>query len=193
MDKTHRFCMVCTTVYKIDQTKVHNCYFTNESLCEYQMYMIAERGTAIFHCCLCSTVTKTNQDVKCKAADFSIITQEQIPRPYFCSKLDCPLHLGYQTIFCSLHPDFKSALIVEYDTHHYDTNNTENTEICIYCGTTPDQGAAYCHEHMKVESLAEYLNKFPLVSHVRVKRDANSILQMGTITRNVSEFFILLF
>ena len=183
---THRYCLLCTTFYEIDETKVHKCYFTNEDLCEYRMCPIDERGTAIFYCSLCGITTKINQDVKCKAAAFSIITQDQIPCPYFCSKPDCPLHPGIQTVYCPTHPDFSNALIIEYDVHEYDSNNAENTETCIYCGTSPELAAPCCHEHMTVENLENYLNKFPLVTRTRVKKSPKFLMDIGSLNRNVS-------
>ena len=121
VEKTHRWCLMCTSYFKLDPAKEHKCYFTNEDLCEYSMCYIDERGTAIYFCSFCNNITKMNQDVKCKAAAYSVITQDQISHPYFCGKLDCPLHLGFQTIFCTHHPDFSNATIIEYGIHEYET------------------------------------------------------------------------
>ena len=196
-----RWCLTCSTFFRIEETKVHKCYFSNKNLCEYQMCMIDERGAVIYFCSYCSNVSKVNQEVKCKAAEFSVITQDQISRPYFCSLLDCPLHPGFQTIFCTLHPDFKNASIIEYDIHVYNAVNNPscpsiNAGECMYCGTSPDTAAAYCHERSNVENLAQYLKKFPLIAPIHVKKAPNFITDVGVLNRNVSvinNFFLSLF
>lgn len=183
--KTHyRWCVVCSAFYLIDGTKEHICYFNDNLFCEYNMFNITERGTAIYYCTYCSKITRWNQQVKCTAKEFSIICQFQIPRPYFCDRIDCSLHPGMVSIFCSKHPNFHEANIIEYDYHFY---QHQPFNQCFYCGETKEQNnATYCHERMNLENLQDYLNKFPLLHRSRIKINPNVIWEMGLIDKNVS-------
>ena len=144
---------------------------------------------AIYFCGYCSKITKWNQEVKCIAKEFSVISQFQIPRPYFCSRTDCSLHLGTSAMFCPKQRNFNKALIHEYDLHFY---NDQPPKQCIYCGDTKEQSVAYCHERANSDNLHEYLNKFPLLSNSRIKNSTNTIWEMGTLFKNVSYFFLYL-
>lgn len=182
---THRWCTVCSNFFLMDSKKEHICYFNDTYFCEYNLYNISERSVAVYYCSYCTKITRWNQEVKCSAKEFSIICQFQIPRPYYCSRIDCSLHPGYRTIFCTKQRNFKNALITEYKHHVY---NDKTPNKCLYCGDTKEQSAAYCHEHSKVEKLQEYLNKFPLLSKTRVNITPNIIWELGTLDKNVSCF-----
>ena len=182
------WCIVCTNFYLIDKDKQHVCHFNDNYLCEYNLYNISERGTAIYYCVYCSKITKWNQEVKCTAKEFSVICQFQIPRPYFCSRKDCSLHPGIETIFCTKQSNFHKALLTEYKKHVY---NNLSPNKCLYCGDTKEQSVTYCHEHTKVCSLQEYLNKFPLLSKTRINNKSNIIWELGMLDKNVSYFHTL--
>ena len=185
LQKTHFWCIVCSSYFKISDSEEHVCYFKDNLVCEYNMYNISERGVAIFYCVYCSNVVRWGQEVRCLAKEFSIICQFQIPRPYFCSYTNCSLHPGIQTVFCTKHPNFKKATIIEYDSHFY---NAKPPNLCIYCHEPKEGNAAYCHERKKIENLSEYLNKFPLLSRSRFKKTPDIIWEMGMIVKNVSCF-----
>ena len=79
LEKTHRWCIVCSNYFLIEPNKEHICYFKDTLFCEYNLFNISERGVALYYCIYCSTITKWNQEVKCTAKEFSIICQFQIP------------------------------------------------------------------------------------------------------------------
>lgn len=180
MPTLFKFCLICSGYFKYHPERQHCCKLDMDStvkLCQYNIVYVEERATVIFYCIYCSRTVKSDQKVVCKVRGNPYKEELQIPRPYFCESLTCEWHPGFQDIFCSNHPNFKQAIIVDYGSHIFDKNFK-----CSLCNATATvfDFAPYCNENTTIENLATYLAKYPLQHYKRTLNTPNLVWDIQT-------------